>query len=215
LLPWLPWPMTGPASGHPTPIATAPPRRCGSPSATAGSAPPNPGTRLDSALTTRTIGELLPLTADLPAGPGTADVLEIGQHGGRYTRQGRWPVRARIELRTRDAGSPSTSPTRSSPPMPCGSTRTWCTAAAHHHRGGHHDRHRPAPGHLLQSSSSAPPEPPPIPDSASNSPESSCTPKSTRNDPDTAPAALNIQVSFLCRKPPSRRPPASDADHLQ
>jgi hypothetical protein len=59
-------------------------------------------TRLESALSARTLGELAGLTADLPASPAAKgkDVLVIEQHGGRYVREGRWPVPARIELRT-------------------------------------------------------------------------------------------------------------------
>ncbi|HXZ69649.1 MAG TPA: DUF1707 domain-containing protein [Streptosporangiaceae bacterium] len=60
--------------------------------------------RLESALSARTLGELAALTADLPvASPATGkDVLVVEQHGGRYVREGRWPVPARIELRTRE-----------------------------------------------------------------------------------------------------------------
>ena len=60
-------------------------------------------TRLESALSARTLGELAELTADLPVAPAAAqgkDVLVVEQHGGRYVREGRWPVPARIELRT-------------------------------------------------------------------------------------------------------------------
>jgi len=59
-------------------------------------------TRLESALSARTLGELAGLTADLPIAPAATgkDVLVVEQHGGRYVREGRWPVPARIELRT-------------------------------------------------------------------------------------------------------------------
>jgi hypothetical protein len=59
-------------------------------------------TRLESALSARTLGELAGLTTDLPTPPAAAgkDVLVVEQHGGRYVRDGRWPVPARIELRT-------------------------------------------------------------------------------------------------------------------
>jgi Domain of unknown function (DUF1707) len=59
-------------------------------------------TRLESALSARTLGELAELTADLPVAPGAQgkDVLVVEQHGGRYMREGNWPVPARIELRT-------------------------------------------------------------------------------------------------------------------
>jgi hypothetical protein len=61
-------------------------------------------TRLESALSARTLGELAGLTADLPVAPAASgkDVLVVEQHGGRYVREGRWPVPARIELRTRE-----------------------------------------------------------------------------------------------------------------
>ena len=61
-------------------------------------------TRLESALSARTLGELAGLTADLPIAPAAngKDVLVIEQHGGRYLREGRWPVPGRIELRTRE-----------------------------------------------------------------------------------------------------------------
>jgi hypothetical protein len=62
------------------------------------------GTRLESALSARTLGELAGLTADLPIAPAASgkDVLVVEQHGGRYVREGRWPVPPRIELRTRE-----------------------------------------------------------------------------------------------------------------
>jgi hypothetical protein len=60
--------------------------------------------RLESALSARTLGELARLTADLPIAPAAIgkDVLVVEQHGGRYVREGRWPVPARIELRTQE-----------------------------------------------------------------------------------------------------------------
>jgi len=60
--------------------------------------------RLESALSARTLSELAGLTADLPIAPAATgtDVLVVEQRGGRYVRQGRWPVPARIELRTRE-----------------------------------------------------------------------------------------------------------------
>ncbi|MFR0355150.1 DUF1707 SHOCT-like domain-containing protein [Streptomyces sediminimaris] len=59
--------------------------------------------RLESALSARTLGELAELTADLPVTPAARgrDVLVVEQHGGKYVREGRWSVPARIELRTR------------------------------------------------------------------------------------------------------------------
>jgi hypothetical protein len=59
-------------------------------------------TRLESALSARTFGELAELTADLPIAPAGKDVLVVEQHGGRYVREGRWSVPARIELRTQE-----------------------------------------------------------------------------------------------------------------
>ena len=62
-------------------------------------------TRLESALSAQTFCELAEFTADLPIAPAAKgkDVLVIEQHGGgRYVREGRWPVPARIELRTRE-----------------------------------------------------------------------------------------------------------------
>ena len=58
--------------------------------------------RLETALSARTMGELAELTADLPAMPASQsrDVLVVEQHGGKFAREGRWPVPPRIELRT-------------------------------------------------------------------------------------------------------------------
>ena len=60
--------------------------------------------RLEAALTSRTLGEMAVLTADLAAGPGVAtapagDVIRIGQRGGSVRRTGRWIVPRRLELR--------------------------------------------------------------------------------------------------------------------
>ncbi|WTW91914.1 DUF1707 domain-containing protein [Streptomycetaceae bacterium NBC_01309] len=59
-------------------------------------------TRLEGALSARTLGELAELTADLPVPPTAKgkDVLVVEQHGGKYIREGRWTVPPRIELRT-------------------------------------------------------------------------------------------------------------------
>jgi hypothetical protein len=57
-------------------------------------------TRLESALSARTLGELAGLTADLPTAPAAKDVLVINQGGGKYVQEGRWLVPPRIELRT-------------------------------------------------------------------------------------------------------------------
>ena len=58
--------------------------------------------RLEIALSARTLGELARLTTDLPTTPATRvkDILVVEQHGGRYLREGRWQVPARIDLRT-------------------------------------------------------------------------------------------------------------------
>ena len=60
--------------------------------------------RLETALSARTVGELAALTEDLPAIPAAQgrDLLIIEQHGGKYVREGRWHVPARIELRTQE-----------------------------------------------------------------------------------------------------------------
>ncbi|MFJ3220313.1 DUF1707 domain-containing protein [Kitasatospora sp. NPDC086801] len=59
--------------------------------------------RLEAALSARTLAELAELTTDLPNFPSTVpapkDVLVIDQHGGKYTRTGRWVVPRHIELR--------------------------------------------------------------------------------------------------------------------
>jgi DUF1707 SHOCT-like domain len=57
-------------------------------------------TRLERALSARTLGELAGLTADLPNAPAAKEVLVIRQHAGKYVQEGRWLVPARIELRT-------------------------------------------------------------------------------------------------------------------
>jgi len=61
-------------------------------------------TRLEGALSARTLGELAELTADLPIAPAAKgkDALVVEQRGGRYVREGHWPVPARIELRTQE-----------------------------------------------------------------------------------------------------------------
>ncbi len=63
--------------------------------------------RLDAALSSRTLGELAALTADLMAAPGVPgaamaqaeDVYRIDQRGGSVQRTGRWVVPQRLELR--------------------------------------------------------------------------------------------------------------------
>ncbi len=64
--------------------------------------------RLEAALSSRTLGELAMLTADLvtgPSMPGEAaaqaeDVIRIDQRGGSVRRTGRWVVPRRVELRS-------------------------------------------------------------------------------------------------------------------
>jgi hypothetical protein len=63
--------------------------------------------RMEAALSSRTLGELAALTADLGPGPGgagaataqTEDVVRIDQRGGSVQRTGRWVVPRRLELR--------------------------------------------------------------------------------------------------------------------
>ena len=64
--------------------------------------------RMEAALSSRTLGELAALTADLGPGPGRAgaampqaeDVVRIDQRGGSVRRTGRWVVPQRLELRS-------------------------------------------------------------------------------------------------------------------
>jgi hypothetical protein len=58
--------------------------------------------RLEIALSARTLGELAGLTTDLSSGPSirAKGILAVEQHGGRYVRDGRWLVPERIEIRT-------------------------------------------------------------------------------------------------------------------
>jgi len=58
--------------------------------------------RMQAALSSRTLGELAVLTADLGPGPGPAqaeDVVRIDQRGGSVQRTGGWVVPRRLELR--------------------------------------------------------------------------------------------------------------------
>jgi len=57
-------------------------------------------TRLERALSARTLGELAGLTADPPNATAAKEVLVIRQHAGKYVQEGRWLVPACIELRT-------------------------------------------------------------------------------------------------------------------
>ena len=64
--------------------------------------------RLEAALSSRTLGELAALTADLVAAPSVPDVartqaedmIRIDQRGGSVRRTGRWVVPQRLELRS-------------------------------------------------------------------------------------------------------------------
>ena len=64
--------------------------------------------RLEAALSSRTLGELAALTADLVAAPSMLDVamaqaedmIRIDQRGGSVRRTGRWVVPQRLELRS-------------------------------------------------------------------------------------------------------------------
>jgi hypothetical protein len=64
--------------------------------------------RLEAALSSRTLGELAVLTADLAGGPGRSgaataqaqDVIRIDQCRGSVRRYGRWVVPRRLELRS-------------------------------------------------------------------------------------------------------------------
>lgn len=60
--------------------------------------------RLERALSAKTLSELAELTTDLPSAPAAQgkDVLVVEQHGGKFVREGRWTVPARIELRTQE-----------------------------------------------------------------------------------------------------------------
>ncbi len=80
---------------------------CAAPSGTAGLTADEFEERLEAALSSRTLGELAVLTADLVAGPGrpgaavaqAEDVIRIDQRGGSVQRGGRWMVPRRLELR--------------------------------------------------------------------------------------------------------------------
>jgi hypothetical protein len=110
-------------------------------------------TRLESALSARTLGELAELTADLPIARAATgkDVLVIEQHGGRYVREGRWPV-------------PESSCTRrSSSGGRDGSPRSWlarmsapASRAGHPIRSGSRNRHADQPGAPDRTARSAP-----------------------------------------------------------
>ena len=71
-------------------------------------------TRLESALSARTLGELAELTADLPIASAATgkDVLMVEQLGGRYLRGGAGRYPRASSFARKSAGSPLTSPTR-------------------------------------------------------------------------------------------------------
>ncbi|MEU4097315.1 DUF1707 domain-containing protein [Streptomyces sp. NPDC026673] len=64
--------------------------------------------RVEAALSARTLDELAPLTADLPAGSGTPgmaaadvkDVVRVDHRGGSFRRVDRWIVPRRMEVRS-------------------------------------------------------------------------------------------------------------------
>ncbi|MFE2542199.1 DUF1707 SHOCT-like domain-containing protein [Actinacidiphila glaucinigra] len=64
--------------------------------------------RLETALSARTLDELAPLTADLPAAAGTPlaaapdvkDVVRVDNRGGSFRRVDRWVVPRRMEVRS-------------------------------------------------------------------------------------------------------------------
>lgn len=55
-------------------------------------------TRVERALSARTLAELADLTADLVR--AADDVLVVEQDGGKYVKEGRWRVPSRIQVRT-------------------------------------------------------------------------------------------------------------------
>ncbi|WP_262402269.1 DUF1707 domain-containing protein [Actinomadura sp. CNU-125] len=87
-------------------------------------------TRVEGALNARTLGELAALTADLPSVPGTKEALVIAQEGGKYVKDGRWPMPAHIEIRTQLCKVTLDLTEATITSNACGSTRTWCTAGS-------------------------------------------------------------------------------------
>jgi hypothetical protein len=57
-------------------------------------------TRLDTALSARTMGELASLTSDLPGVAQAKEMIRIDQRFGRFERTGRWTVPRSIEIAT-------------------------------------------------------------------------------------------------------------------
>ncbi|MFJ6214888.1 DUF1707 domain-containing protein [Streptomyces sp. NPDC092296] len=55
-------------------------------------------TRLEAALSARTVGELASLTSDLPTAVQAKEVIRIDQRFGSLERTGRWAVPRRIEM---------------------------------------------------------------------------------------------------------------------
>lgn len=55
-------------------------------------------TRLEAALSARTMGELAALTVDLPAAAQAKELIRIDQRFGSIARTGRWTVPRRIEM---------------------------------------------------------------------------------------------------------------------
>jgi hypothetical protein len=153
--------------------ATASWMRCGSPAATAGSAPRNstPGW---SALSARTLGELAGLTADLPTRPQPRQRRTRGRATRRQIRTGGAlaGTRAHRAPHARVPGHPRLHPRGDHLETSCESRRTWCTASCSSSAAGHRDRHRRA--HLTYSKlSSTPRTLLPIPVFASSSPGTS------------------------------------------
>jgi hypothetical protein len=75
-------------------------------------------TRLESALSARTLGELAGLTADLPIAPAATgkDVLVVEQHGGRYRRASPHLLQAQAPPQERCCRSPSSHRARRKAP---------------------------------------------------------------------------------------------------
>jgi hypothetical protein len=93
--------MICPICGHRTRIATASWTRCGLPAVTAGSSPTSltPGWSVRFHPGRSGSWPSSPPTCRAPA---ARDVLVVRQHGGKYVKEGRWLVPARIALRTRE-----------------------------------------------------------------------------------------------------------------
>jgi hypothetical protein len=57
-------------------------------------------TRLEAALSARTMGELASLISDLPAAAQAKEMIRIDQRFGRFERTGRWTAPRRIVIAT-------------------------------------------------------------------------------------------------------------------